>query len=96
MSDKEISKEERILRVVKRVLTDIAKDTYTRPGHRHPLSDNTVKDMRHCLSLITAREVELNKSAGRSMDHRPRFIDEPQSSVVVPLTIPNPKDKDRR
>jgi hypothetical protein len=96
MSDKEISKEERILRVVKRVLTDIAKDTYTRPGHRHPLSDNTVKDMRHCLSLITAREVELNKSAGRSMDHRPRFIDEPQSSVVVPLTVPDPKDKDKR
>lgn len=96
MSDKEISKEERILRVVKRVLTDIAKDTYTRPGHRHPLSDNTVKDMRQCLSLITAREVELNKTAGRSMDHRPRFIDEPQSSVVVPLTVPDPKDKDKR
>ena len=96
MSDEDISKEERILRVIKHVLTDIAKDTYTRPGHRHPLSDNTVKDMRHCLSLITAREVELNKAAGRSMDHRPRFIDEPQSSVVVPLTVPDPKDKDQR
>ena len=96
MSDENISKEERILRVMKHVLTDIAKDTYTRPGHRHPLSENTVKGMRHCLSLITAREVELNKAAGRSMDHRPRFIDEPQSSVVVPLTVPDPKDKDQR
>jgi hypothetical protein len=95
MSDEEFSKEERILRVMKRVLTDIAKDTYTRPGHRHPLSDNTVKDISHCLSLITAREVELNKAAGRSMDQRGRFIDEPQSSLVVPLSVPKPKDKDK-
>ena len=96
MSDEEISKEERILRVMKRVLTGIAKDTYTRPGHRHPLADDTVNDIRNCLSLITAREVELNKAAGRSMDHRPRFVDEPQDSVVVPLTIPGSKDKDKR
>jgi hypothetical protein len=30
MSDEEITREERILRVMKRVLTGIAKDTYTR------------------------------------------------------------------
>jgi hypothetical protein len=29
------------------------------------------------------------------MDARPRFIDEPQTSVVVPLNIPDPKDKDK-
>jgi len=52
MADK-LSKEERVLRMVKRVLTDIAKDTFTRPGHRHPLSDNTVKGMRDCLALIS-------------------------------------------
>ncbi len=93
MSEEKLSKEERILIAMKRVLTDIAKDTYTRPGHRHPLSDDTVNDIRHCLSLITAREAELNEAAGRPMNHRPRFVDEPQSSVVVPLTIPKDKDK---
>jgi hypothetical protein len=95
MTDKEPTQEERILRVMKRVLTDIAKDTYTRPGHRHPLSDDTVNDIRNCLSLITARETELNEAAGRSMSNRPRFIDEPQSSVVVPLVTPGPRDKDK-
>jgi hypothetical protein len=95
MSDDALTKEERILRIMKRVLTGVAKDTYTRPGHRHPLSDETVNDIRNCLSLITARERELNEAAGRSMDHRPRFIDEPQSSVVVPLTVPGSKDKDK-
>jgi len=93
MTDEELSKEERVLRVMKRVLTNIAKDTYTRPGHRHPLSDDTVNDIRNCLSLITAREAELNEAAGRAMNARPRFVDEPQTSVVVPLKIPTDKDK---
>jgi len=93
MTDEELTKEERILRVMKRVLTDVAKDTYTRPGHRHPLSDETVSGIRNCLTLITARETELNAAAGRPMNARPRFVDEPQSSVVVPLSIPDPKDK---
>lgn len=95
MSDEKFTKEERILRIMKRVLTGVAKETFTRPGHRHPLSDETVDDIRNCLSLITARERELNETAGRSMEQRPRFIDEPDSSVVVPLTVPGPKDKDK-
>jgi hypothetical protein len=94
MTDEELSKEERILRVMKRVLTDVAKDTYTRPGYRHPLSDNTVEGIRQCLALITAREGELNEAAGRSSNMRPRFVDEPQTSVVVPLKVPDSDKKD--
>jgi len=94
MADQELGKEERILRVMKRVLTDVAKDTYTKPGYRHPLSDNTVEGIRQCLALITAREGELNEAAGRSSNMRPRFVDEPQTSVVVPLKIPDTKKKD--
>ena len=96
INDTKINREERILRVMRRVLTSIAKDTYTRPGHRHPLSDETVEDIRHCLGLIAARESELNAAAGRGNTARPRFIDEPQSSVVVPLDIPGTKDKDKK
>jgi hypothetical protein len=95
MADQELSKEERILRVMKRVLTDVAKDTYTRPGYRHPLSDTTVQGIRDCLSLITAREAELAEAAGRPMNLRPRFVDEPQTSVVVKLEVKNRKDKDK-
>jgi len=95
MSDQQLTQEERILRMVKRVLTDIAKDTYTRPGHRHPLADETVMGIRDCLALVSARESELAEEAGRPMNLRPRFIDEPQTSVVVPLNIAGKKDKDR-
>lgn len=86
--------EARILHVMKRVLTDIARETYTRPGYRHPLSPETVENMRQCLALISAREGEINAAAGRPMNDRPRFIDEPQSAVVVSLDLPDKTDKD--
>ncbi|MDH3900943.1 MAG: segregation and condensation protein A [Gammaproteobacteria bacterium] len=95
MPDQEPTKEERILRMVKRVLTDIAKDTFTRPGYRHPLADTTVNGIRDCLALISAREAELAEEAGRPMKMRPRFVDEPRSSVVVPLDVTGKKDKNK-
>ncbi len=95
MPDKNITQEERILRMVKRVLTDIAKDTYTRPGYRHPLSDETVLGIRDCLALISARESELAAAAGRPMDKRPRFRDEPRGPVLVSLDVTGKKGKDK-
>ena len=85
MVDSTLSKEEQILKMVKRVLTDIAKDTHVKPGLKYPLSDNTILGIRDCLALITARETELAKEAGRESKMRPRFVDEPQSTVVVSI-----------
>ena len=81
------TKEERILRVMKQVLTRVIKETATPPHQRHPLSARCLEDMRQCLLLISAREQELAKAAGRKMDQRPRYADEPraQGPVVVPL-----------
>jgi len=90
----EISKEEQILQMMKKVLTDVAKETFTRPGLKHPLSDTTILGIRDCLSLITAREVELSVENGRPMTQRPQFIDEPQSSVVVPIDSLKPGIKE--
>ena len=87
MNDESISKEERIIRMMKRVLTDIAKDTHVTPGLKHPLSPSTVQGIRECLSVITSREQELAKAAGRSMNMRPRYIDEPKKEVVVKLDV---------
>lgn len=87
MSDQEYSKEELILKAVKRVLTDVVKDTATAPGLVHPLKDDTIVSIRDCLVLISDREQELASAAGREMNQRPRYIDEPkpQGEVVVPL-----------
>lgn len=88
MSSHDLSKEEQILRAVKRVLTEVIKDTATGPGMKHPLSENTISGLRDCLVLISQREHELAEEAGRPNTMRPFFTDEPkkQDEVVVPIT----------
>ena len=95
MTTEELSKEEQILRMMKRVLTDIAKDTVTPAGHKHPLSENTILGIRDCLGLISAREAELALEAGRPSRTRPRYVDEPPKSVVVTLHKKDKHDADK-
>jgi hypothetical protein len=85
MTESALSKEQRILRAVKLTLAGVIKDTATPHGMRHPLSDNTIEDLRQCLALISARERELAKAAGSPQSSRPRYVDEPapQKEVVV-------------
>lgn len=87
MSDPELTKEEAILRQVRRTLTQVIKDTATPPGMAHPLKEETIAELRQCLLLISERETELNHAARRSMEMRPRFADErrPGDEVVVHL-----------
>jgi hypothetical protein len=81
--------------MMKRVLTDIAKETFTKPGYKHPLSDNTIQNIRDCLSLISAREIELREEDGRGSNMRPRYSDEPEKSVVVPIdSVKGNKDEE--
>ncbi|MDO8704861.1 MAG: hypothetical protein Q7J84_07945 [Sulfuricaulis sp.] len=80
------SKEFQILKALKLVLTDVVKDTATQPGLKHPLSDRTIEGIRQCLRLISAREREIVEDAGKTMDLRPFYADEPKKNVVVPIT----------
>lgn len=76
------SKEERVLRLVKRVLADVARDTHAPPGTRHPLSDATVQGIRDCFSMIVAREQEISQARGQENRMRPRYVDEPPKGPV--------------
>ncbi len=80
------SQESRILRAMKQVLTGVIKDTSTPPGHRHPLSEKTIEDIRQCLVLITARERELAEATGQDQGGRPYFTDDPQAPKVIPIS----------
>jgi hypothetical protein len=80
-----LTQEERILRMMKRVLTDVAKDTHTPAGMKHVLSPHTVEGIRECLGLITVREAELATEIGRAKADRPHFVDEPKHTQVVKL-----------
>jgi len=88
----DLTKEERILHMVKKVLSNVAKDTYTAPGLKHPLSEQTILEIRECLGLVVSRETELAEEHGRDKSARPRFIDEPSSTVVVNFDKPESKD----
>ena len=90
MTVEDSTMEQRVLRMCKRVLTNIAKDTVTPAGMKHPLSANTIQEIRDCLQLITSRETELQAAQGEPSTSRPHFTDEPQKNVVVNLT---PKKK---
>lgn len=86
-------KEREIMGVMRRVLTTIVREvTPEHKGLKHPLSPQTIEDIRQCLGLITAREKELADAAGRTCEERPYFVDEPQTTKAVPLSrIGKPK-----
>lgn len=85
-----LSKEQRILRVLRMVLGNIVKETAPRPGRERPLSDETVNDIRDLFGLIAEREAELAAEAG-FRPGRPHFADEPQSTNVVKIQRPPKK-----
>jgi hypothetical protein len=86
MSDS-LKKEQEIMMVMRKVLTRIVREVT--PEHkslRHPLSEQTIQDIRNCLGLITAREKELADESGGRMQERPYFVDEPPETKVVPIS----------
>ena len=83
--------------VMRKVLTSVVREvTPEHKGLRHPLSEQTIQDIRNCLGLITAREKELADEAGRTAEERPYFVDEPPKSKTVSISsikkTPSPKD----
>ena len=91
MSIEGLSKEQRILRVLRMVLGNIVKETAPRPGRPRPLSEETVADIRDLFALIAEREAELADESGSSRNERPHFSDEPQTTQVVKLHRPSKK-----
>ena len=80
------SKEQRILRVMRKVLANIVKDVTPQPGMLNPLSQRTIDDIRECFGLIAAREAELAREAGLNMSEKPFYTDQQPSAKVVPLS----------
>ncbi|WP_069469771.1 segregation and condensation protein A [Candidatus Marithrix sp. Canyon 246] len=83
MSFKELSKEQQIMVSMRKTLSSIIREITPEPGTVYPLTEETVKDIRMCLALITAREQELGAEKGLTKE-RPYFSDE--EPKVVPIT----------
>jgi len=76
-----LSKEHKILVVMRKTLASVIKDTTPNPGMIHPLSETTVEDIKLCLTLISSREREINEEDGNGQQFRPRFVDEANEST---------------
>jgi hypothetical protein len=87
MNEVKLTQEQRVMRMMRKVLTKIVREITPQPGMRHPLSEGTINDIRDCLALISAREGELADEAGIPRTMRPVFIDEPQKAQVVPMPV---------
>jgi hypothetical protein len=75
-SSKDNGFEVRLLSAVRKTLISVAKDTMTKPGLRHPLSDSTQKMITDCLDVVTSRQIAIDKENGSHSNMKPVFIDE--------------------
>ncbi len=91
MTEKEPTKEQRILRVLRKVLANIVKDATPAPGTPHPLSESTRIDIRDLFGLIAEREAELAEEAGLTRNEKPYYTDQVRTTNVVKIHRPGPK-----
>ena len=89
MNTEELSKEQRILRLMRKTLGNIVKDVTPNASRPNPLSENTILDIRDCFALISEREKELADELGYDQA-KPYYTDgEKPSAKVVSITKPN-------
>ncbi|HAZ34671.1 MAG TPA: hypothetical protein DCY60_03085, partial [Gammaproteobacteria bacterium] len=51
----------RLLSAVRKTLIAVAKDTMTKPGLRHPLTEGTQKMITDCLDIVISRQTAIEK-----------------------------------
>lgn len=88
MSAEILSKEQRILRVLRKVLGNIIKDTTPAAGQPHPLKEGTIYDIRELFTLIAEREAELADQSSPDRNEKPYYTDEPAKSNVISMPKP--------
>ncbi len=88
-NDKALHDEQRMMRMMRKTLTSIVRDTAPRDGNPSPLSEATVLSIKDCLMVISSRETELAQMTGRTLEERPHFTDEtPNTHAVKISSIP--------
>jgi len=93
VNDEILSKEQRILRVLRKVLSSIVKDATPAAGQPHPLKESTIYDIRDLFGLISEREAELADQAKPGRNEKPFYTDEPNKSNVIKMPKSGKKTK---
>jgi len=84
-----LNDEQRIMRMMRKTLTSIVRDTAPVDGNPTPLSEASVLGIKDCLVVISCREAELAQLTGRTLEERPHYVDEkPKSQAIKISSIP--------
>lgn len=83
MEREELSKEQQILRIMRKTLANVVKDATPLGGRPNPLKESTIQDIKDCFALISDRERELAEKLGFDQA-KPYYKDGelPKSNVV--------------
>lgn len=83
MDKEELSKEQRILRLLRRTLGNIVRDVTPLGGRANPLSDSTIQDIKDSFALISEREKELAEKLNFDQA-KPYYTDgeQPNANVI--------------
>jgi len=64
MNTEELSKEQSILRAMRKTLGNVVRDVTPLGGRPNPLTSDTIQNIKDCFALISERERELAESLG--------------------------------
>jgi hypothetical protein len=93
MDKEELSKEQRILRAMRKTLGNIVKDVTPLGGRINPLADSTIQDIKDCFALISERERELAEALDFDQA-KPYYADgELPNAKVISIVKPGKEPK---
>lgn len=87
MTPEHFSAEQKMLRIMRKVLASVVKDATPQDGMDNPLTERTIEEIRDIFGLISLREKELLEALGRMSEERPQYPGDKTSAKVVPISI---------
>ena len=94
--DADLKKELDVLVTLRKVLSGVVREITPDPGMKHPLSEQTMEDVRQGFMLIAAREKEITEAMGKPSLHRPMYKgDTPKTNVVKLHGLKSSNDEEK-
>jgi hypothetical protein len=91
MDSAELSKEQQILRLMRKTLGNVVRDATPLGGRPNPLTANTIQDIKDCFALISEREKELADKLGFDQA-KPYYTDGELPNAQVLSFVKPPKE----
>ncbi|MDP2829405.1 MAG: cyclic nucleotide-binding domain-containing protein [Sulfuricellaceae bacterium] len=85
MTIEHFSPEQKILRVMRKVLGSVVKDVTPQDGMDNPLNEQTIEEIRDIFGLISMREKELLAELGQRSSDRPHYPGDKPAAKVIPI-----------